>query len=83
MAGWLCGGGCALGAWRRWCGAHGASRRARRTRVLRARLKSEESLSAEREQALARAREQLQAVFGELARDSLQEQQRSVPDAGA
>ncbi len=36
------------------------------------RLKSEETLSAEREQALARAREQLQAVFGELARDSLQ-----------
>jgi DNA recombination protein RmuC len=40
--------------------------------VLRARLKSEESLSAEREQALARAREQLQGVFGELARESLQ-----------
>ena len=29
-------------------------------------------MSAEREQAAARAREQLQAVFGELARDSLQ-----------
>jgi DNA recombination protein RmuC len=40
--------------------------------VLRARLKSEETLSAEREQALTRAREQLQAVFGDLARDSLQ-----------
>jgi DNA recombination protein RmuC len=40
--------------------------------VLRARLKSEEILSAEREQALARAREQLQGVFGKLARDSLQ-----------
>jgi DNA recombination protein RmuC len=40
--------------------------------VLRARLKSEEALSAEREQAAARAREQLQGVFGELARDSLQ-----------
>jgi DNA recombination protein RmuC len=40
--------------------------------LLRARLKSEETLSAEREQALARAREQLQGVFGELARDSLQ-----------
>jgi DNA recombination protein RmuC len=42
------------------------------TELLRARLKSEETLSAEREQALARAREQLQTVFGELARDSLQ-----------
>ncbi|MGB6355140.1 MAG: DNA recombination protein RmuC [Steroidobacteraceae bacterium] len=42
------------------------------TELLRARLKSEETLSAEREQALARAREQLQAVFGDLARDSLQ-----------
>jgi DNA recombination protein RmuC len=40
--------------------------------VLRARLKSEEILSADREQALARAREQLQGVFGELARESLQ-----------
>jgi DNA recombination protein RmuC len=42
------------------------------TEVLRARLKSGETLSAEREQALTRAREQLQAVFGDLARDSLQ-----------
>jgi DNA recombination protein RmuC len=42
------------------------------TELLRARLKSEESLSSERELALTRAREQLQAVFGELARDSLQ-----------
>ena len=42
------------------------------TELLRARLKSEETLSAEREQTLARAREQLQTVFGELARDSLQ-----------
>jgi DNA recombination protein RmuC len=40
--------------------------------VLRARLKSEEILSAEREQALARTREQLQGAFGKLARDSLQ-----------
>jgi DNA recombination protein RmuC len=40
--------------------------------LLRARLKSEEMISAEREQALGRAREQLQGVFGELARDSLQ-----------
>jgi DNA recombination protein RmuC len=40
--------------------------------LLRARLKTEETVSAEREQALARAREQLQAVFGDLARDSLQ-----------
>jgi DNA recombination protein RmuC len=40
--------------------------------LLRARLKTEESAGAEREQALARAREQLQGVFGELARDSLQ-----------
>jgi DNA recombination protein RmuC len=42
------------------------------TELLRAQLKSEETLSAEREQALARAREQLQTVFGDLARDSLQ-----------
>jgi DNA recombination protein RmuC len=40
--------------------------------LLRARLKSEETVSAERELALVRAREQLQGVFGELARDSLQ-----------
>jgi DNA recombination protein RmuC len=40
--------------------------------LLRARLKSEETVSAEREQALTRAREQLQGVFGDLARDSLQ-----------
>src|SRR5277367_1102648 len=40
--------------------------------LLRARLKSEESLSAERELALTRAREQLQGVFGQLARDTLQ-----------
>jgi DNA recombination protein RmuC len=40
--------------------------------LLRARLKSEEMISSEREQALVRAREQLQGVFGELARDSLQ-----------
>jgi DNA recombination protein RmuC len=42
------------------------------TEVLRARLKSEETVGAEREQALARAREQLQGVFGDLARDTLQ-----------
>jgi DNA recombination protein RmuC len=40
--------------------------------LLRGHLKTEAALSAEREQALARARDQLQAVFGELARDSLQ-----------
>ena len=39
--------------------------------LLRARLKSEESAGSERESALARVREQLQAAFGELARDSL------------
>jgi DNA recombination protein RmuC len=42
------------------------------TELLRARLKTEEALSVERDQALMRAREQSQAVFGELARDSLQ-----------
>ncbi len=42
------------------------------TEVLRARLRSEETVRAERDQSLARAREQLQGVFGELARDSLQ-----------
>jgi DNA recombination protein RmuC len=40
--------------------------------VLRSRLKSDEALGAERQQALDRAREQLNGVFGELARDSLQ-----------
>jgi DNA recombination protein RmuC len=39
--------------------------------VLRERIKTEECLSAERDLAAARAREQLQGVFGELARDSL------------
>ena len=40
--------------------------------LLRVRVKAEESLIIERDQALERAREQLQVVFGELARDSLQ-----------
>jgi DNA recombination protein RmuC len=40
--------------------------------LLRARLKTEEALGAEREQAATRAREQLQGIFGELARESLQ-----------
>jgi DNA recombination protein RmuC len=39
--------------------------------LLRARLKSEETMGAERDQALVRSREQLQAVFGDLARDTL------------
>jgi DNA recombination protein RmuC len=39
--------------------------------VLRERIRTEESLSAERDLAATRAREQLQGVFGELARDSL------------
>jgi DNA recombination protein RmuC len=40
--------------------------------VLRARLKTEDMLSQEREQAARRAQEQLRGAFGELARDSLQ-----------
>jgi DNA recombination protein RmuC len=40
--------------------------------LLRMRVKTEESVSAERELALTRAREQMQGVFGELARESLQ-----------
>src|SRR3984885_5160091 len=40
--------------------------------LLRARVKSDESAAAERDAAIARMREQLQAVFGELARTSLQ-----------
>ncbi len=40
--------------------------------VLRSRLKSDEDAGAERDQAAARTREQLQGVFGELARDTLQ-----------
>ena len=39
--------------------------------VLRLKVKSEESAAAERDGALARMREQLQAAFGELARTSL------------
>jgi len=39
--------------------------------VLRARIRSDESAATERDLALARTREQLQGVFGELARDSL------------
>jgi DNA recombination protein RmuC len=70
---WLVILGAALGAlvvlvWR----ARGERAAAIETELLRAQLKSEETLSAEREQALARAREQLQTVFGDLARDSLQ-----------
>jgi len=40
--------------------------------LLRARLQSEATLSAERELSLTRAREQLQGVFAELAQNSLQ-----------
>jgi len=40
--------------------------------VLRARLQTDDVVSREREQSLTRAREQLQGVFGNLARDSLQ-----------
>jgi DNA recombination protein RmuC len=40
--------------------------------VLRARLKTEESLAAEHEQSAARAQEQLRGTFGALARESLQ-----------
>jgi len=39
--------------------------------VLRARLKTEDMVSFEREQSLTRAREQLQGAFGDLAMDSL------------
>jgi DNA recombination protein RmuC len=40
--------------------------------LLRAKVKSDETAAAERDGAIARMREQLQAVFGELARTSLQ-----------
>jgi DNA recombination protein RmuC len=40
--------------------------------VLRTRVLSQESLAAERETTVERTREQLSAVFGELARDTLQ-----------
>ena len=39
--------------------------------VLRVRIQSDATVGAEREAALVRTREQLQAVFGELARDTL------------
>jgi DNA recombination protein RmuC len=66
-------GGCALGfllalLWR--------AQREHAARVelelLRARVQSDESAAAERDAAITRMREQLQAVFGELARTSLQ-----------
>jgi len=70
LLGGLC--GCALGV----LGA--LVWRAQRERVLevelellRAQLKTEEGAGSERELALARVREQLQATFGDLARDSL------------
>jgi len=40
--------------------------------VLRARLKSDEALAVERNQALERARDQLKAAFGDLSRETLQ-----------
>jgi DNA recombination protein RmuC len=39
--------------------------------LMRMRVKTEESAASERDQALVRAREQLQSVFAELSRDSL------------
>ncbi len=60
-------GGLAIYVWR--------ARREARLRidaeVLRARIQNDDALRAERDQSLARARDQLQGVFGELARDSL------------
>jgi DNA recombination protein RmuC len=66
-------GGCALGfllavLWR----AQGEHAVRVELELLRARVKSDESAAAERDGAIARMREQLQAVFGELARTSLQ-----------
>jgi hypothetical protein len=40
--------------------------------VLRARIKSEDTLDAERDLAAARSQEQLRGTFGSLARESLQ-----------
>jgi DNA recombination protein RmuC len=60
-------GALALAAWR----MRRDARLRLETEMLRARIKSEEILGAERDQALARTRDQLQAAFGELARDSL------------
>jgi DNA recombination protein RmuC len=66
-------GGCALGfvlalLWR----AQGEHAVRVELELLRAKAKSDESAAAERDGAIARMREQLQAVFGELARTSLQ-----------
>ena len=66
-------GGCALGfllalLWR----AQGEHAVRVELELLRARVKSDESAAAERDAAIGRMREQLQAVFGELARTSLQ-----------
>jgi len=65
-------GGCVVGVlaalvWR----ARGEQRLRIELEVLRARIRSDESAAAERDLAIARMREQLQGVFGELARDSL------------
>ena len=64
--------------------------RARREQALRVELttllraiKTDEVARANASGARSRTREQLQRVFGELARDSLQEQQRAVPATGA
>ena len=66
-------GGCALGfllalLWR----AQGEQAVRVELELLRARVKSDESAATERDGAIARMREQLQGVFGELARTSLQ-----------
>jgi DNA recombination protein RmuC len=66
-------GGCALGfllalLWR----AQGEHSVRVELELLRAKVKSDESAAAERDGAVARMREQLQAVFGDLARTSLQ-----------
>jgi DNA recombination protein RmuC len=53
-----------------WCGRRAQAQRIE-LELLRARLQTEAALAAERDQAAERTREQLQGVFGELARDSL------------
>jgi DNA recombination protein RmuC len=66
-------GGCALGFAMALLWRAKAERAARvELELLRLKVKSEESAAAERDGAIARMREQLQAVFGELARTSLQ-----------
>ena len=72
-SGWHCSPASCSAPWRRCSGARAANRRcASRWRCCAHACRARRPSSAEREQAAARAHDQLQGVFGELARESLQ-----------